>query len=55
MMDIRVPTIKAEARGIIGMVQYYRDMWPRRSHVLAPLTEDASRPMVREIIWNHDP
>ena len=35
------PATTTEERSLMCMVQYYRDMWPRRSHVLAPLTEAA--------------
>ena len=34
------------------MVQYYRNMWPRQSHVLALLKEASSGPKVRKILWN---
>ena len=35
------------------MVQYYRDMWTRRSQLLAPTTEAASGPKGTNILWNN--
>ena len=51
-MDIGRPPKIYEYRALKGMVQYYRDMLPRRSHLLAHLTEAASGPKGRKILWN---
>ena len=40
---IAPPTTKKELRRFIGMVNYYRDMWERRSHLLAPLASLTSK------------
>ena len=53
-MDIRLPTITTEARALVGVVQYYRYMWPRRSHVLDPLIEAAIGLKGGAILWNDE-
>jgi hypothetical protein len=36
-------TTKKQVRSFIGLINYYRDMWPRRSEILAPLTRLTSK------------
>ena len=37
-----------QLRGFIGAVKFHRDIWPHRSHVLAPLTEETGK---RQLDW----
>lgn len=39
ILQLEKPTTLRELRRMLGMVQYYRDIWEKRSHVLAPLTD----------------
>ena len=54
-MDIGRPTNMNEAQVFIGMVQYWRGMWARRFHILAPLTEANIGPKGKKILWNDTP
>ena len=38
ILQIDTPKTRKQLRRFIGMVNYYRDMWPLRSHCLAPLS-----------------
>ena len=48
---MKAPTNKRELRKFIGVVNYYRDMWIRRSEVLAPLSALTSK----EAKWQWGP
>ncbi len=39
ILTLNLPNKVKELRHFLGMVQYYRDMWVRRSEMLAPLTD----------------
>ena len=43
LVKIQTPRTKRELRRFIGMINFYRDMWIRRSHILAPLARLTSK------------
>jgi hypothetical protein len=51
ILKLEHPTTRKQLRSFIGMVNYYIDMWPARSEVLAPLTAMTSA----KIKWSWDP
>lgn len=54
IMTIDKPKTVTELRAFIGMVQYYRDMYKRRSHILAPLTEKCQGKKRQPIVWTEE-
>ena len=51
MLNIAEPKTRRELRGFIGVVNYHRDVWVHRSHVLAPLAHLTSN----KVKWNWGP
>ena len=47
ILALNLPNTVTELRGFLGMVQYYCDMWVKRSEMMAPLT--SHRPCGR--VW----
>ena len=43
ILQMKAPSTKRELRKFIGMINFYRDMWPKRSEKLAPLTTMTSK------------
>ena len=50
ILQLSAPRTLKEVRSFIGAVTYYRDMYPRRSHILAPLTE-LTKSKSKKITW----
>ena len=48
IVDIRQPTTTTEVQALISMVKYYRDIFPRRYHILSHLIEADSGPKSRK-------
>jgi RNase H-like domain found in reverse transcriptase/Reverse transcriptase (RNA-dependent DNA polymerase) len=53
IFKIKVPTTRKELRQFIGIVNYYRDMWFRRTELLAPLNSLTSSKVKFEWLPTH--
>jgi transposase InsO family protein len=52
ILRLSPPTTKRQLRHFLGMINYYRDMWKRRSHYSAPLTGMVSK--TAKFVWGKE-
>ena len=50
IINMKAPQNVRQLRRFIGMINFYRDMWIRRSHILAPLTRLTSKKT--KFVWD---
>ena len=53
MKRIKPPKTSKQLKQFLGMVNFYRDIWEKRSHILAPLSK-LSNVKGKEYIWGKE-
>jgi hypothetical protein len=56
IINLATPETRKDVRRLLGMVQYYRDLWQHCSHILAPLTNSVggSNDKKKRLIWTKE-
>jgi len=54
ILDLKSPTTVKQVRSFIGAVTFYREMFPKRSHVLAPLYQLTETKGKRRFLWTDE-
>jgi transposase InsO family protein len=54
ILQLQRPTNATQLRSFIGAINYYRDMWPSRAGVLAPLTALSGAKKGAKITWTEE-
>ena len=51
ILNMSPPTNTKQVRSFIGAVNFYRDLFPRRAHIMAPLTNITGK---QHFVWNEE-
>jgi transposase InsO family protein len=54
IMALKRPETVTQLRSFLGAVNFYRDMYPKRSHILAPLTRLVGHKSKGKVPWTDD-
>ncbi len=54
ILDLQSPTNVSQTRSFIGAVTFYREMFPKRSHILAPLYKLTEAKGKNQFVWTSD-
>ena len=53
-MKLKPPKNAYEVRSFLGMVNYYRDIWPRRTHMLSSFSALSHGPRNKKVEWTEE-
>jgi hypothetical protein len=54
MDRLKAPTNARQLKQFLGMVNFYRDVWPRRSHILVPLNKLTGMKTKKDWYWGKE-